>query len=239
MRIISQWTHRLGFLVPSVNAVLERDAVLSLPPAVSAHFARMPITRDEPEQLDALADAAPPAAELLAHPGCAALVFACTTGSLYRGLGFDDEITRRITAATGIPASTTSTAVVRALRSLDVTRVLLVSPYEPWLDALVEKFLAAHGITVTAARGPALPDPRDCDAVPPAEIAAATGDPGDAEAVLVSCTAFRGLEAAGLLRDRLDVPVVSSNEATFWAALRLAGRGPGVFPPGGYLDLRR
>ena len=46
-----EWTHRLGFLVPSVNTVIERDLRLSLPDPVSAHVARMPITRDTPEQL--------------------------------------------------------------------------------------------------------------------------------------------------------------------------------------------
>lgn len=236
---MTQWTHRLGFLVPSVNAVLERDARLCLPPSVSAHFARMPITRDEPEQLAALADAAPAAAELLAHPGCASVVFACTTGSLYQGLGFDEEISRRISAVTGTPTSTTSTAVVQALRSLELKRVLLVSPYEPWLDERVVTFLGAHGIEVTGMAGPALPDPRDTDSVPPAEIAAAVAGVADADGIFISCTAFRGLEAAGLLRARLDVPVVSSNEATFWAGLRLAGLSGETFPVGGYTDLCR
>jgi maleate isomerase len=234
-----RWTHRLGFLVPSVNAVIERDLRLCLPPTVSAHVARLPITRDEPAQLAALADAVPAAAELLAHPRCDSVVFACTTGSLYHGRGYDDEVSRRITEVTGRPASTTSTALLEALRSRDVSRVALVTPYESWLDALVVSFLAANGITVTSVAGPALPDPLDTAAVPPHDIAAAVGDLSDAEAVFISCTAFRGLEAAGLLRERLNMPVVSANEATCWAGLRLAGAWPTSFPDGGFEDLRQ
>ncbi|MFF5260544.1 aspartate/glutamate racemase family protein [Actinomadura viridis] len=234
------WTHRLGFLIPSVNAVLERDSRLALPASVSAHLGRMPMTRDEPEQLAALADAVPEVTGLLHHAGCDAVVFACTTGSLYEGPGYDTEITRRITAVTGRPASTTSTAAVAALRSLDLRRVVLVSPYEPWLDERVVTFLAAHGIEVTATAGPGLPDPRDSDSVAPAEIAAAAAEvAGDADGVFISCTAFRGLEAAGILRRSLGLPVVSSNEATFWEALRLVGRASGAFPPNGYEDLCR
>src|SRR5699024_5214209 len=127
----------------------------------------------------------------------------------------------RITAASGVPASTQSTAVVAALRSLGLTRVVLVTPYEPWLDELVATFLGAHGIEVTATAGPALPDPLDTASVAPEEIAAAVGDPGTAEGVFISCTAFRGLEAARILRERLGLPVVSSNEATCWEGLRL------------------
>lgn len=223
------WTHRLGFLVPSVNTVFERDLRLSLPGRLSTHVARLPITRDEPDQLCALSDAAPAAAELLAHAGCDIVSFACTTGSLYQGLGFDDEIRRRVTAVTGRPTSTTSTGVIAALRSVGAQRVLLVSPYENWLEERVKAFLGAHGMRTTAALGPALPDPRDCAALAPQAIADIVDDPGDADAVLLSCTAMRGLEAAALLRRRLRVPVVSSNEATIWAVLRDLGLAPEPF----------
>lgn len=234
-----EWTHRLGFLVPSVNAVIERDLRLCLPESVSAHAARMAITRDTPEQLAALAAAVPEAARLLAHAACDSIVFACTSGSLYHGPGYDTEITERITGASGLPASTTSTAVVAALTSLGLTRVVLVTPYEPWLDELVVGFLGAHGIEVTATAGPALPDPLDTASVPPTAIADAVTDLGPAEGIFISCTAFRGLEAAGLLRDRFGVPVVSSNEATCWEGLRLAGRAADTFPLKGYAELSR
>lgn len=234
-----EWTHRLGFLVPSVNTVIERDLRLSLPGTVSAHVARMPITRDTPEQLSALADSVPDAARLLAHAAVGSIVFACTSGSLYHGPGYDTEITERITEASGVPASTTSTAVVAALRSLGLTRVLLLTPYEPWLDELVVGFLGAHGVEVTGTVGPALPDPLDTASVPPAGIADAVTDLGRAEGVFVSCTAFRGLEAAAILRERFGVPVVSSNEATCWDGMRLAGCGPDAFPREGYAELCR
>lgn len=233
-----QWTKRLGFLVPSANAVLERDSRLALPASASAHFARMPITRDDPEQLAGLAAAAPDAAALLAHAGCEAIVFACTSGSLYEGPGYDADIAQRVNQISGVPSSTTATAVIAALRSLDMRRVVLVSPYEAWLDARVVAFLAAHGVEVTAAAGPSLPDPRQTEAVTPEDIAAAVEDPGTADGIFISCTAFRGLEAADLLRERFGLPVVSSNEATFWEALRLVGAAPSTFPRDGYRGLR-
>ncbi|MFC7550251.1 hypothetical protein [Plantactinospora sp. GCM10030261] len=234
-----EWSHRLGFLVPSANSVLEWDSRLALPPPVSAHFARIAMTRDEPDQLVALAEAAPGTAELLRHAGCTAVGFACTTGSLYRGLGYDAAISARVTEATGLPCATTATAAVDALRSLGLARVLLVSPYEPWLDALVVDFLAAHGIEVTGTLGPSLPDPRDTARATPAQIAGTVTDLGPADGIFVSCTAFRGLEAATLLRQRFGCPVVASNEATFWGVARLVGAGPADFPHDGWEGLRR
>jgi maleate isomerase len=224
---------RLGVLVPSSNTIVERDAQTHLPPTVSAHFARIKITRDDPDQLAALADLAPPAAELLADARVAAIGFACTTGSIHGGPSREREIIDRIEAAAAVPATTTATAVLDALVALDAGRVALVSPYERWLTEEVVEFLAAGGVAVDGVHGFGLPDPLDIAAVPPADIAAAvrTADSDRAEAIVISCTAFAGVEAARLVRPELGKPVVAANQATFWKLGQLAGL-PDVLPPG-------
>lgn len=233
------WQAKLGFLVPSGNSIFERDAKIALPASISAHVARMPLTRDDPEELAALHEAAPAASELLAHAGVDVVVFACTSGSLYHGLGFDKEISERITAITGTPASTTSTAVVEALGSLALRNIVLVSPYEPWLEGMTVEFLKGFGITVTATLGPGIPD--GYETMTPDEIADHIRPDmlQEADGVFISCTDFRGMEAAAELRRRHGVPVVSSNEATLWAALRLIGLAGDTFPQNGYEDLGR
>ena len=44
------------------------------------------------------------------------------------------------------------------------------------------------------------------------------------EAVFVSCTSLRLVERVEFLESRLNKPVISSNHALAWRALRLAGR---------------
>jgi arylmalonate decarboxylase len=44
-----------------------------------------------------------------------------------------------------------------------------------------------------------------------------------AEALLISCGGLRTLGVAKPLEDRHGIPVVSSTQAAFWAALRLVG----------------
>ncbi|MCW4019071.1 MAG: hypothetical protein NWF00_10410 [Candidatus Bathyarchaeota archaeon] len=51
--------------------------------------------------------------------------------------------------------------------------------------------------------------------------AAQKADDPLAEAVFVSCTNFRTLEAIPALEAKLQKPVVNSNSATLWAALRV------------------
>lgn len=220
------WTGRVGALIPSANAVFERDMTLALPPGVTGHIGRMKLTRDEPEQLAGLIDAAPRAADELADARVGAIAFACTTGSLDGGIGYDRKVIARIESATdGIPATSTSTALLQALEALGLGRVALVSPYEDWLDAKVVRFLDQNGVSVTAAGGFATPEPREIEAFEPDAIASAcvAVDSAEADGVFVSCTGFRGLEAAALAATAIGKPVLSSNQATLWALLGLAG----------------
>ena len=236
-----QWGKRLGFLLPSANSVLERDTRLALPQGVSGHFARMKLTRDSPDQISGLIDHVPTAAGEVADAGVDVIGFACTTGSLDGGLGYDRKIVDIITSTTGVPATTTSSAVVQALRELGITNPLLVSPYEDWLNAKVVRFLGDSGFGVAAVVGLGLPEPRDLEAVTPEQIVELTrkADRADADGVFISCTGFRGLEAADALERELGKPVVASNQATIWAMLAMVGVDDRVVGFGGLLSRPR
>jgi maleate isomerase len=54
---------------------------------------------------------------------------------------------------------------------------------------------------------------------------AAALDLSQADAVFISCTTFRCAEMIESLESRCDKPVVTSNQASAWAALRAAGIG--------------
>jgi len=153
--------------------------------------------------------------------------FACTTGSLDGGPGYDRRIIDTIERETGIGATTTSTAVVNALQELRLRRLLLISPYEEWLNAKVIMFLESSSIQVVAAVGFGLPGVREIEAVTPEEIldAARREDRPEADGVFISCTGFRGLEAAEIVEQALGKPVVTSNQATIWEMLAIVGIG--------------
>ncbi|MHA1530348.1 MAG: hypothetical protein ACTSVG_15105 [Alphaproteobacteria bacterium] len=50
-------------------------------------------------------------------------------GQLRRGPGYDDRLIGIIEDKTGVGATTTTTAVIRALRALQVSRIALATPY--------------------------------------------------------------------------------------------------------------
>lgn len=145
----------------------------------------------------------------------------------------DEEIVRRLEGAAGVPATTASTALAEALRTLGVERVAIASPYPEWLNERLSKFLENQGFLVTQRRGLNV----ECPAFLPPEAAAGLArevDSPEAEGILISCTNFRTLEVIEELERELGKPVISSNTAAFWHTLRLAGMRSAV-PGGGQL----
>ncbi len=102
----------------------------------------------------------------------------------------------------------------------------------PYTDATNEKeksFLEIHGIKVVAMAGLGLNGTPEgiqrVSLVPPAEVYAHARavDRDDAEAVLICCTDFATADVLAPLEAELGKPVISSNSAGLWAALRKAG----------------
>jgi maleate isomerase len=154
------------------------------------------------------------------------VAYYCTTVSFVRGAAGDADLIRRMQAATGVPCTTTSRAVVEALRALGIRRVATASPYMPDVDQALTSFLHEHGIEVVSSRPLHLSE--DHGLVPAERIRAAaeSADVPAADGILISCT---GQKAAGFLADlerRLGKPVVTSNQATGWLALQMLGLEP-------------
>jgi maleate isomerase len=169
------------------------------------------------------------------RPAC--ITYACTAASFVRGKGGDAEINRRITAVTGIPASTTSTALLRALRAMNIRRLAVATPYLDELNDRLECFLEAHGIRVVSMQGL---NAKVIQQVLPHEIVqlARDCDSPDAEAVFISCTTMKTAPYIAELEASLQKPVLTANQITLWDAVQLAGAQP-VTPDRGSLFGRK
>jgi maleate isomerase len=155
------------------------------------------------------------------QPDCFA--YYCTSISFARGPGMDLDISRRITAACGKPATTTSTAMIAALHALGITRVAVASPYLPDVERQFMNFLEAHQVKVLKSQSLHLPDGHSN--VPPDQMAALveTCDLPEAEAIFVGCTGQRLAQHIEFLEAKLGKPVLTANQVTSWHALKLMG----------------
>ena len=229
---MTDWKKKLGFIVPSWNTVMEYECQRLAPEGVSVHFTRIAHTNDDEETLLHMIHEVPVLAGLLAHAKLDAICFGCTGGSFVRPT-MDREISDLIESGTGIPATTTATALVEAMREMKVSRVAIASPYPKWLNERLVSFLAGKGIEVVRERGL----DTECPAFLPPERSrelAREVNCSEADGIFISCTNFRALEGVEALEAELGKPVLTSNTTTMWHTLRKAGFD-GVATRGGSL----
>lgn len=152
------------------------------------------------------------------------VAYACTSGSFVGGRDGEKKITEAMLASGAEQALTTSGALVEALESLSVSRVVVATPYIAELSQKLSAFLAEHQIT--AINNVSLGLSTKISQVlyeRTAEMIRAA-DRSDAEAIVISCTNLPTYDLLAPLEQELGKPVVSANQATLWAALRRVNR---------------
>ncbi len=216
---------RLGLIVPSSNTTMESELMRVLPDWISLHTSRIRLVDVDEWSLAAMEEGVERAALELADAGVDLILFGCTTGSLIGGKGYDRMIADRITSATGIEAVTTSTAVLRALEALGARKISVATPYIDGVNEAERRFLEENGFEVLRIRGLGILRNTEIGRVPPErvlELAKQTFVPGS-DAVFISCTNLKTFSVIGRLESELGKPVVTSNQASLWAALRSLG----------------
>ena len=165
------------------------------------------------------------AAALLVWADVDVIVFACTTGSLVHGVGWDREVAGRIERASGRPATTTTTTVLGALRAVGATSLAVATPYLDELNAIERQFLEASGFAVAGICGLGCATDAEIGRLDPADAVSLVErvDTPEADAVFISCTNFHCLSAIASLERQVGKPLVTSNLAGAWAALRQIG----------------
>lgn len=231
---------RIGFLELSTSVAISAEALVALPEGVRPLVTRVRLPRGEVSAaaLDEMvsSDRLEEASSELADGGARVVSFACTTGSLVRGPGFDRELVARMEGASGVAASTTSTALLAALELLGARRVAVATPYVDELNELERRFLEAAGYEVVSLHGLGIDSDPEIARVPYArtrELALEAA--GDADVLFLSCTGLPTLALLDELEAALGRPVISSNAVTFWHALTLAGVEPSAQGAGSLL----
>jgi maleate cis-trans isomerase len=124
----------------------------------------------------------------------------------------------------GAPATTSSTAMIEAFKTLGVNKVSLAVPYLEEVAMAEKKFVEEHGIEVVNIKWLGLQDSLEIASVPPEvvyDLACQVNEP-ETESIFLSCIALHTVEIIETLEIDLQKPVVSSNQATMWHLLRLA-----------------
>lgn len=218
------WRLRIGMLLPSSNRVAEPEIPAMLPEGVSLHTTRLKLAGSAREQLLAMTEKVEEGAALLADAGVDLIAFHCTAVSTFDP-AMEGRLKQRITAVAKKPATTTAEALVAAFRALGARRIVLVSPYIREVNQQEIAFFAHHGIAVLCDVGLALSGGEAFAKVDPGEWYRLTlaNRHDEAEAYFLSCTTIRATPVISALERDLGKPVVTSNQALAWHALRTGG----------------
>lgn len=219
--MVNQPQHRLGVLVPSSNTTVETELRHYLPESVSLHVGRLPLTQIAKSSIVGILEPLEAEAKKLASADVDLILLGATAPSFIQGKGYDTTVSDRIQAATGKPALTTSTAMLRALRTLELEKITLGSAFDDSVNAVAASFLEANGFEVVANRGLGLVDNLVVGRLgleTVFDVARAVDQP-NAQGLLLACTNWISMAAIDALEDELDKPVISTAQASLWAAL--------------------
>lgn len=221
------WRGRIGLVVPMDNVVIEPELYSLGIEGISFHTVRLTTKerRRMPDQAVALS-------AVFVEAGVDLIVYACAETSFLGDSDDHQRVCTEIELATGKPCISAVGAMVEALQALAVQRISLVTPYTAVRTQVMRECLSRYGFeTIHSVQ-------RDFNADQtetrewyytnrqPADVArdmALSAMRPEAEALLISATNFRTLSMIETLEQALGKPVVSTNQAIVWAALRHLG----------------
>jgi maleate isomerase len=224
---------RLGFIIPSSNRMIEPQMQRYAPAGVVPHFTRLRMTNRYRKPLPELLPEILDSVSLLMDSKCDAIVFQCTGTSMSGGVEADEFVVSAIAKHAERPAISTAGAIRAAFSALGARRIVFISETGPGGHAKKLSYLKQAGYEVVRDRAASLSGSDAYCTTPPQYWRDAALELRDdrADAWFISCANIQSMDVIEELETKLGKPVVTSNQAALWAALRLLGisaSGPGT-----------
>jgi maleate isomerase len=220
---------RIGLAVLDSDMTIEGDLRRLLPDDVEIHTARVIYPHSVTVENLAIATAGlDKAIESLLPVRPKAIAWACTSGSFYGGRAGHERLIERMRENAGaVPVFTAAGAVVDALQALGCRRAAVATPYPADVNRRLDRFLADHGLDAEPAVGYYAQPVEDYElqSVEEADLERflLALDRPNCDALVLSCTGLPTARVAPQVEARLGKPVITSNLAVLWNALRLGG----------------
>jgi maleate isomerase len=232
-----QEQRRIGLLLPSSNTTQEPEFIRILPEGTTLHVARLPLRHVEPSSTARIVEDIETESQKLADADVDAIVLAATAPSSRNGIGYDQELIKRIETASGIKATTASTALIQALTVLDAKRLVIAAPWSEDTNLTSVAFIEASGFTVLAHSAMGHVSNLEIGLLDE-QTAYDLGfslDRPYAQAIMLACGNWLTMGIVDQLEAATGKPVLTTNQVSLWAVLRLAGYHAPVFGWGSLL----
>jgi maleate cis-trans isomerase len=220
------WRGRIGFISPTVVEVKAWDFYRIAPEGLGFVGVTCGIEGWSQDEFDAGLAQVDRAAKYLGSRGVDFVVQGGAPLVMSRGVGFDEELTRRMAELAGVPAITTLGAAMGAMRHLGLQRITLATPYPPKLNQQTAEYFGACGFEVVHQATLDLPF-KEIQDVSPATIYrfaldAARAAPAS-DGLYMPCPQWSVCEVIDVVERDTGLPIVAGVTAEFWASFRALG----------------
>jgi maleate isomerase len=201
----------VGLIIPSSNTVMEEE----LSTYVTVHSTRISLKKVDEISLKKMNEELRKAFDLITDCNPDVIVYGCTSGSFI-------ENVEKIFKESSIPVTTTSQAVISALRTLKAEKISLATPYSDKVTQREREFLESEEFRVEDAKGLGIVDNIEIGQQEDHVVYKLAKSLKKADVIFISCTNFNTFNIIEKLENELKIPVISSNSASLWSAIKLA-----------------
>jgi arylmalonate decarboxylase len=142
-----------------------------------------------------------------------------------RGPGFHNELADRLSQASGLPVITDMSAVLDAMRAMGLRTLAMATPFRPFINERLVKYLAAEQITVVHDKALGIERNTEIRRLPvPVEYNVARKAflecDKKPDGIYIACGGWGSIRNIELLEHDLDTTVVTWMNAWVWSAMK-------------------
>jgi maleate cis-trans isomerase len=227
-----QGRRRIGLLLPSSNTTQEFEFTRVMPDGITLHAARLPLsTVEQSAAVPWSVEDIEIESRKLADADVDAIVLSTTAPGFANGIGYDQELIERIETVSGKKATTASIALIQALAALDIKRVGIGAPWSEAVNGALAASMAASGLSVVSHNTLGCVSDLEIGLLEEQtayDMGIAVDRP-DAQAVVLACGNWLTLGIVDRLEASIGKPILTTNQVSLWAVLRLVGYHAPVF----------
>jgi maleate isomerase len=223
---ITGWRLHVGVIFPTPvppRAVLEfYEAV---PDGVDMTTVSLTIQQLTDDNMDEAVSGMERAAKQLANFDVDVIYQSGVPPVVRRGRGFANELTERLSQASGLPAITDMGSVIDAMRSMNLRTMAMATPFEQFINDRLVDYLAAERIEIVNNTALGIKRNTEIRRLPiPVEYTVARKTYLQAQSkpdgIYIPCGGWGSLHNIELLEKDLDTTVVTWMNAMIWSSMK-------------------
>ena len=231
LKFIKKTNPRVGLIVLATDVMIEKD-FLKVFSDVSADLFVNRITNYNPVTANNLKkmvnDITSVTEKILPGEKVDCVVYGCTSGTIVSGY---NDIKKKINIAKPDAVVTApSTAALNALKKKNINKISIVTPYIKNVNDYVVNFFKNNNFEITSNTYFDIESDVDIGKVDQDQLFEILSniDHKNAEALFVSCTSLPVLNIIEKLEKKLNITVLSSNQALIWETLESINRNNSI-----------